>query len=68
MIASGVPLHGYFVWSLMDNFEWAEGYRKRFGLVYVDYETMERVPKDSAVWYSGVIRDGGPGVVHTLPS
>jgi len=67
-IASGVPLRGYFVWSLMDNFEWAEGYRKRFGLVFVDYETLERVPKDSAAWYAGVIRNGGPGVVHTLPS
>jgi len=67
-MAAGVPLRGYFAWSLLDNFEWSEGYRKRFGLVYVDYRTLERVPKDSAAWYAGVIRHGGPGVVHTLPS
>jgi beta-glucosidase len=67
-MAAGVPLRGYFAWSLMDNFEWAEGYRKRFGLVYVDYPSLERVPKDSATWYSGVIRHGGPGVGQTLPS
>jgi beta-glucosidase len=67
-MAAGVPLRGYFAWSLMDNFEWSEGYTKRFGIVYVDYETLERVPKDSAAWYAGVIRHGGPGVVHTLPS
>jgi beta-glucosidase len=67
-MAAGVPLRGYFAWSLLDNFEWSEGYRRRFGLVYVDYGTLERVPKDSAAWYAGVIRHGGPGVVHTLPS
>jgi len=54
-IRAGVPLKGYFAWSFMDNFEWAEGYTKRFGLVYVDYETQERIPKASAVWYSKVI-------------
>ncbi|MEO3801395.1 GH1 family beta-glucosidase [Nonomuraea sp. B1E8] len=55
-IEAGVPLEGYFAWSLMDNFEWAWGYGKRFGLVRVDYETMERLPKDSALWYSEIIR------------
>jgi beta-glucosidase len=47
----GVPVDGYFVWSFLDNFEWAEGYSKRFGIVYVDYPTQERVPKDSFHWY-----------------
>jgi beta-glucosidase len=52
----GVPLRGYFLWSLLDNYEWAEGYRKRFGAVWVDYETQERSPKESAKWYRDVIR------------
>ena len=47
----GVPMKGYMVWSLMDNFEWASGYAKRFGIVYVDYETQQRILKDSAKWY-----------------
>ena len=47
----GVKVDGYFVWSLTDNFEWAEGYRPRFGLLHVDYKTQKRVPKDSAFWY-----------------
>lgn len=50
-IAQGAPLRGYFAWSLMDNFEWAEGYRMRFGLVYVDFATLERIPKRSALFY-----------------
>jgi beta-glucosidase len=54
-IAAGVPLKGYFVWSLMDNFEWANGYTKRFGLIYVDYPTQRRIFKASARWYSRVI-------------
>ncbi|WP_031161380.1 GH1 family beta-glucosidase [Streptosporangium roseum] len=58
-IEAGVPLEGYFAWSLMDNFEWAWGYGKRFGLVRVDYETQLRVPKESALWYAGTIRRGG---------
>jgi beta-glucosidase len=58
-IAQGVDLRGYFVWSLMDNFEWAEGYRKRFGIVHVDYRTQQRVPKDSARWYAKVIGRNG---------
>jgi beta-glucosidase len=56
-IGAGVPLRGYFAWSLMDNFEWAWGYEKRFGLVHVDYETQVRTPKNSALWYGNVIRD-----------
>ncbi|MGP3960480.1 GH1 family beta-glucosidase [Nonomuraea sp. 3N208] len=55
-IDAGVPLEGYFAWSLMDNFEWAWGYGKRFGLVHVDFESQERLPKDSALWYSEIIR------------
>jgi len=55
-IAEGVPLKGYFVWSLMDNFEWALGYSKRFGIVYVDYATGTRYLKDSARFYQSVIR------------
>jgi beta-glucosidase len=58
-ISRGVDLRGYFVWSLMDNFEWAEGYAKRFGIVHVDYKTQSRVPKDSARWYSEVIGRNG---------
>ena len=55
-IGAGVPLRGYFAWSLMDNFEWAWGYTKRFGMVYVDYDSQLRIPKSSARWYSDVIR------------
>ena len=58
-LAEGVDLRGYFVWSLLDNFEWAEGYGKRFGLVHVDYETQRRTWKDSAHWYREVIAGGG---------
>jgi len=47
----GVVMHGYMIWSLLDNFEWASGYAKRFGIVHVDYETQRRTPKDSALWY-----------------
>lgn len=54
-VAEGCPLRGYFVWSLMDNFEWSHGFSKRFGLVYVDYKTLTRIPKASARWYSNVI-------------
>jgi beta-glucosidase len=58
-IDDGVDLRGYFVWSLMDNFEWGFGYRPRFGLVYVDYATQERIPKASAGWYRRVIEWNG---------
>ncbi len=54
-IADGAPLRGYFAWSLMDNFEWAFGYTRRFGIVYVDYATQQRTIKDSGRWYSQVI-------------
>ena len=54
-VAEGVPVEGYFHWSALDNFEWAEGYRERFGLIYVDYATGERIPKDSYHWYAQVI-------------
>ena len=54
-IDDGVPVHGYFYWSLMDNFEWAWGYNKRFGLVRVDYDTQERTSKDSAIAYTRII-------------
>jgi len=54
-IADGYPLKGYFLWSLMDNFEWADGYGKRFGLHYVDFATQQRIPKLSAAWYKEVI-------------
>ena len=50
-VAEGAPVKGYFVWSLLDNFEWAHGYSKRFGIVYVDFPTLDRVPKDSFYWY-----------------
>ena len=59
-MAQGVDLRGYMVWSLLDNFEWAEGYAKRFGLVFVDYGTQRRIPKASARWYAEVIRNNGP--------
>ena len=66
-LAAGVDLRGYFVWSLLDNFEWAEGYAKRFGIVHVDYATQARVLKDSAKWYREVIRRNGiaePGEIE----
>jgi beta-glucosidase len=58
-IDDGVPARGYFVWSIMDNFEWAEGYKQRFGLIYVDYATGKRILKDSAFWYRDVIASNG---------
>ncbi|WP_377271275.1 GH1 family beta-glucosidase [Peterkaempfera sp. SMS 1(5)a] len=58
-IADGSDIRGYFLWSLMDNFEWAYGYGRRFGAVYVDYATQRRIPKASARWYADVIRRHG---------
>jgi beta-glucosidase len=58
-IAKGVDLRGYFIWSLLDNFEWSHGFSMRFGLIYVDYPTGKRVPKDSYRWYKEVIAASG---------
>jgi len=58
-IARGVDVRGYFVWSLLDNFEWSHGYSKRFGIVHVDFETQKRTPKDSALFYARVIASKG---------
>jgi beta-glucosidase len=52
-------VRGYFAWSLLDNYEWADGYKQRFGLVYVDFPTGKRLPKDSFHWYKRVIASGG---------
>lgn len=60
-IEEGCPLRGYFVWSLMDNFEWLFGFTKRFGLVYVDYKTQKRIPKKSFFWYQHLVK------TRTLP-
>jgi beta-glucosidase len=57
-IADGMPIEGYMVWSLLDNFEWAYGYTHRFGIVEVDPATLERIPKASALWYADVARTG----------
>jgi beta-glucosidase len=58
-IQNGVPLAGYFVWSLMDNFEWTKGYTQRFGIVWMAYKTQQRIPKDSALWYKETIAQNG---------
>jgi beta-glucosidase len=58
-IEAGVNLRGYFVWSLLDNFEWGHGYTRRFGIVSVDFESQRRVPKSSARFYADVIRTNG---------
>ena len=52
----GIPVTGYFVWTFMDNFEWAEGYHPRFGLVHVDFKTQRRIIKASGRWYSGFLK------------
>ena len=62
MIRDGMDIRGYFVWSLLDNFEWSFGYQRRFGVVWVDYETYERTVKDSGLWYAEVAR------THALPA
>src|SRR5262249_27430750 len=56
-LAAGVKLRGYFVWSLLDNFEWAEGYSRRFGLIYVDFKSLKRTPKASYHWFADLIRN-----------
>ncbi|MER8092210.1 GH1 family beta-glucosidase [Streptomyces goshikiensis] len=57
-MGDGAPVEGYFLWSLMDNFEWSYGYSKRFGIVHVDYETQARTPRSSAHWYAALARSG----------
>jgi len=54
-VAEGAPVKGYFLWSLLDNFEWADGYEKRFGITYVDFKTQKRTPKLSALFYKHLI-------------
>ena len=58
-VQEGTPVGGYLQWSFLDNFEWGQGYDERFGLIYVDYRTCERTPKDSAAWYAKVIETNG---------
>lgn len=58
----GIPITGYFHWSLMDNLEWSRGYKQRFGLIHVDFETLKRTPKDSARWYAEVINTNGANI------
>ena len=62
-----MPLRGYFVWSLLDNFEWPHGYSKRSGLVHVDYSTQKRTPKSSAHAYREVIASGGVAEIGYRP-
>jgi beta-glucosidase len=55
MVHTGIDVRGYFAWSLMDNYEWAEGYRMRFGITHVDFATQQRTLKSSARWYGDLI-------------
>ncbi len=66
-IRQGVDLRGYFAWSLLDNFEWSLGYAKRFGIVHVDYRTLQRTPKASARYYSEIIRSHGEVLAEPVP-
>ena len=63
-IADGVEGEGYFLWSIMDNFEWAHGYKQRFGIVHVDFPTGKRTLKDSACWYKNVITSNGSNFIE----
>lgn len=65
-IEAGVPVGGYFVWSLLDNLEWVSGYGRRFGVIWVDYATGKRIPKESYHWYRRVIADGLPDQAQLL--
>jgi len=66
-IAEGADVRGYFVWSLLDNFEWGQGYSTRFGLVYIDYATQKRTPKASFDWYADLIRSSRHGNRRETP-
>ena len=61
-IQAGADVRGYFHWSLLDNYEWHSGYRERFGLLYVDYASGRRIPKDSAFWYGEVAATNGGSI------
>jgi beta-glucosidase len=61
-LADGIPLRGYLVWSLLDNFEWQFGYQMRFGIVHVDFDTLKRTVKDSGRWYANVIKENGVNI------
>jgi beta-glucosidase len=63
-IEKGVPLKSYYAWSLMDNFEWAEGYEKRFGLIHVDFKTLKRTLKNSAKYYGSIIAENSAAVAR----
>jgi len=65
-IADGCPVTAYFCWSLLDNFEWAEGYSQRFGIIHVDFDTLERTVKDSGFTYSGIISEHRKLLAKTL--
>lgn len=58
----GIPVLGYMHWSIVDNFEWQRGYDERFGLIYIDYPTQKRIPKDSAAWYANTIKNNGENI------
>jgi beta-glucosidase len=68
-VGESIAVKGYFAWSLLDNFEWADGYKQRFGLVYVDLPTQKRIPKDSFGWYRQVIKSNGKSLAgeFTMP-
>lgn len=55
----GADVRGYFLWTFLDNFEWSDGYKQRFGIIYVDFTTQQRIVKDSAFWYQKVIETNG---------
>ena len=67
-IAAGADVRGYYAWSLMDNLEWSSGFTKRFGIVHVNFETLERTPKASAHWYREAIRTNGAAIETPLPA